>query len=57
MDLQNVVELKMRRRPASTTPPGDQAATVIIFPGVRYERRDEAPKPSGTRPVPDRARS
>lgn len=36
-----ILPFVIRARPLARNPAPDGAATIIIFPGVRYEHRDE----------------
>lgn len=57
MVMDNIIELSIRRRDRAVEPVREGPAAIIIFPGIRYERRDDlgAAKPRERRkPVPDR---
>lgn len=44
-----VVRFERRRRPVSTHPGARPEGRVLVFTGVRYDRRsEEAPRPPGT---------
>jgi hypothetical protein len=58
MVMDNIIELSTRRRDKAVEPAREGPAAIIIFPGIRYERRDdpgtEAKPRERRKPVPDR---
>lgn len=61
MVMDNIIELSNRRREKAVSPAREGPAAIIIFPGIRYERRDDGPIAPQTgaavrKPVSDRRR-
>lgn len=48
--MDNVIELNTRRRSPLERPRQETPASVVFFPGVRYERVREAAQPAGRPP-------
>ncbi len=56
--MDNIIELNQRRREPPMRPPREGSATIVFFPGVRYEREqpaaDGARRPYPGNGLPDR---
>ncbi|MBX3529278.1 MAG: hypothetical protein KF849_01645 [Rhizobiaceae bacterium] len=61
MVMDNIIEFSQRRRDKAVQPAREGPATIIIFPGIRYERCDDGPAAPQTgaaarKPATDRRR-